>query len=375
MPSVCTPLNLAALPGVTHTLTEADTSVDPATLITAIELGVTAVRPFTTAESFRLQATNDTVTAELGGTWSGPSGSNLAQPGLDYWQLDNFDTSTGVYGWERLYSSGSGLSFTSLGNHSDHWYGTSSFDVVFRFARPDWLFVGDLAYSKLIAQLWNQVSGGTQRAWTVYTYCSSGSPTTADVSLSLSVVGYGSVGVTLATLRAAGFAANNVPDWFKCSRNGTALSISASHDGTSWTTVATGTGTGTPNNPGTYILDLGGNQFNTWNGRSGMDGVLSEFEYHVAGSLVADLGLDGATSTSATSWTAPATGRTVTRNGGTLLGGANGTIRPRFTLATPTPLADLAVYIPAMLSGEATIDEWCLDYITDGGWSVGFLKF
>ena len=106
-----------------------------------------------------------------------------------------------------------------------------------------------------------------------------------------------------------------------------------------------------------------------------MDGVLSEFEYHVAGSLVADLGLDGATSTSATSWTAPATGRTVTRNGGTLLGGANGTIRPRFTLATPTPLADLAVYIPAMLSGEATIDEWCLDYITDGGWSVGFLKF
>jgi len=105
-----------------------------------------------------------------------------------------------------------------------------------------------------------------------------------------------------------------------------------------------------------------------------MDGTLTDLTYRVGGTLVADIGLDGAPSTSATSWTAPTTGRTVTRTGGTLLGGATGTAIPIFTFPSPTPLSDFIVSVPPIWSGEVTVDQICLDY-TAGGWVVGRLAW
>ena len=73
---------------------------DPATLITSLSLDVTAHRPLTASQSFGLQVLAVATGVEIDTSgWSGATGSNDAQPGIDYWRLDNWDTSTGVYGW------------------------------------------------------------------------------------------------------------------------------------------------------------------------------------------------------------------------------------------------------------------------------------
>ena len=351
----------------------------PTTPIRSLSMDITAHLPLTTARSVGMQVLDEPTGAvefDVDG-WSGAAGSNDPEPGVDYWRLTNWDTSTGVYGYRSLHSASSTSRYLDLGNHSDHWYGSSDFDVTFRFSRPDWLKFGDASYSKIVAQLWEPRTWGPV-AWTVSTYSWPWPSVPSGVTLTFSVTGYGSAGVTLATLQAAGFAVDGHPDWFRCSRAGTSLTIAASHDGTTWTTVATGTGTGTPTDPGVYSLWVGGEAYSFWNGASVMDGTLTDLTYRVGGTLVADIGLDGAPSTSATSWTAPTTGRTVTRTGGTLLGGATGTAIPIFTFPSPTPLSDFIVSVPPIWSGEVTVDQICLDYITDDlvlrtGWAVGMI--
>ncbi len=329
----------------------------PTTTPRSIRLKLTARRPFTIADSTAMQLVDEPIgNSEWSGVWGNAAGALDPEPGIDYWRATNFDVSTGVYGWRALYGTGASSSYLDLGSDASHAYTTGQpFDIVFRVERPDWLHLGDGSYLKYVALL-----GGSSR-WSIWFDARPSSAATNN--LNFNVAGMGNVAATQAALGAV----NDVPIWIKCSRVGTTLSISRSDDGASWTTVSTASFGGTPN-MGTTPLVVGGNGGGSfWNARSNIDGTLSEFTYSVDGALVADIGMNDVPNVLALSWTATPPGRTVNLNGGTLLGGAVGTIEPVFTFASPSALSDFVLTMPAVRSGEVLVEQVILEAECGGG--------
>lgn len=325
----------------------------PSTTPRAVQLKLTARRPFTTADSTAMQLVDEPVgNTEIPGAWGNAAGSIDFEPGIDYWRATNFDTSTGVYGWYAPYNTGTAVTTLVAASASDQWYGTGTFDCVFRLERADWLAQGDASYER-------QIANGPR-----FQIAMDPRPSNAATNLlHFRVTGIGNLSASQAALGAT----NGVPLWIRCSRNGGTLTISSSPDGTNWTTAATASPGGSVTDPGGYSVVIGGLNSGIFPGRYAVDGILTEFSYYVNGALVADIGMNDVAHITDTSWTATPPGKAITRTGGTLLGGATGTIEPRFTFTTPTALADFVLDMPAVRSGEVLVDEILLEAECVGG--------
>lgn len=338
----------------------------PNTPATSATLTLTAVRPLTVTQSAAMQMVDEaTATAEWPGAWSGAAGSIDPQPGIDYWRADNWDTSTGVYGWDNPYNSGAGSSYLNCGSGSPLWYGAAPFDVTFRLERSNWLALGDVSYPRMVARMWNPGSGGSRDAWRID--LTPRPPSAAANYVTFTVEGMGSVQASQTDIGAV----DGVPIWIRCTRSGGTLTMLRSDDGTTWDTVASASVGGTPFDPGSYTMIVGSHGgYKTWNGRGCVDGILSEFTYRVNGSTVADMGMNDVPNTSATTWTATPPGVTVTRYGGTLLGGATGTIYPVFTFSAASALSDFLLEVSA-ISGEVLLEEILLEWEAAASRQIG----
>jgi len=325
----------------------------PTTTLRSLRLKLTARRPFTIADSTSMQVVDEPAgTTEWPGAWSNAAGALDPEPGIDYWRATNFDTSTGVYGWNNPYGFGSSSSVLSIASASDQWYGSADFDVSFRIERPNWLALGDASYER-------HVVGGPQ----FRVVLTPRPPNSANNFVTFRVTGIGNLQVSQTTLGAV----DNVPIWIRCARSGGTLTISRSADGANWTTVATSSPGGSVSDPGNYTLTVGGAGGSFFNARYNIDGILSDLRYRVAGTLVADTAIPDAANTSATSWISTATGKTITRTGGTLLGGAVGTIEPRFTFTTPAQLSEFVLTLGELRSGEVLVEQIVLEAECGGG--------
>lgn len=359
MPSVTLPLNRTLVPaqGVQVAFDPAaagdwpDAVIpsglpDPSTKPTSATLTLTAARPFTLAESVGMQFVDEPSGAvESSGSWGGAAGGLDPEPGIDYWRATNWDTSTGVYGWYNVYGTGSGINLLDCGSHSDHWHGTTgTFDVTFRISREDWLKPGDPAYAKVV------MYGPGFRVYF------NGNPA-PDSRLNFQMIGHATITATQAALGAV----NDVPIWIRCSRNGSTLTIQRSADGSTWTTVTTSTFFGTVIDPGDRRVVVGGLDGTVFNDRHSVDGTLTDCTLTCNGTVVADIAMIDVPNTSAVSWTATSTGKTVDRRGGDLLGGAVGTIEPRFTFSTPSALSDFVLTMPGLRSGEVLVEQIVLE--------------
>lgn len=307
-------------------------------------------------------------TDDASGTWSG--GVNGSQQtfltstadgwysdDFGHWLTDSVSVPTTSATNDLVYASGAS---------SNTEFNVAQIDVRIRARHSDWsgesngvLVARGNSYTALSAVWTWYISSGTM----FFTFRRAGDESnfsTASVSLA-------TLGVTNGAwswLRVTVDSANGVRFW-------------TSTDGSSWTVAATVAVSGhtitTSSSWSWHVAQLNcGNQATSGHGFGGDVAAMQFYAY--AGSLIADLNLADQTSSSDTTWTSTtgvhwSHGSNVTNNGAFV-----GSVTFHFTFEIPAPFDEFRVIVDCF-HGEATIDEWCLDYITGGGWSVGFLKF
>ena len=151
-----------------------------------------------------------------------------------------------------------------------------------------------------------------------------------------------------------------------------------STDGTTWTVASTTAVSGdTVTTSSSFNWHIA-RMFvgNSTDGSSGFGGDISHFSLrdYATGTLLLDLNVTDLTSSIDTTWAAT-TGHVWLRGSSVVNHGLfAGTETFHFVFDTPTRLDEFRVYVEA-LHGAVSIDEWCLDYITDDGWSVGSIRW
>jgi len=308
---------------------------------------------------------NPANTDEVPGTWTGGGGSIDTVSGIDYWSIPDWGA------WETDY-----LTFPTGANTADTVYLTSStsygataWDVQIRCNAATWATAAGLSNQR---QLISTSTGGPfniRRNDTGIQIESRINLTPSGTSTVFLTPTYSTLGCT-----------NGVTQWFRFTGDATnGLRVWTGSPG-SWSVVAT---QALPGNFASFVptntIRLGNGLLDGNNGRGfGGDIYACTVADSVGGTPWADLNIGpggGPGNSSDSSWPSGGSEPDWTKGANvTHHGAVSGDVTVRFEPTTPIPLADfLATFAPT--AGGFDVTEWCLDYIADGGWSVGFLKF
>ena len=358
---------------------DADLSGAPAgsTKITAFDLTITATADMAGAGSALAVAVSEEAsltplppgTNPLSGTWTGgvsPGDGQYRTSTVDARYSDNFSAWVATDLGVPTRSASTNI-VEAFGISSNTEFNANELDIRIRARHASWstepygvLVARNASPSANLGGVWAWwVDGSTM--WFVFRRASDPS-------------GYRVATVPLSTMGVT----NGAWSWLRVTLDATnGVRFWTSADGTSWTVQST---TAVAGDTVTTSSSFGWNVArmfvgNSTDGSSGFGGDISDFSLrNSAGTLLLDLNVTDLTSSIDTTWAAT-TGHVWLRGTSVVNHGLfAGTETFHFVFDTPTRLDEFRVYIEA-LHGAVSIDEWCLDYITDDGWSVGFLKF
>ena len=355
---------------------DADLSGAPAgsTKIAAFDLTITATADMAGAGSALAVAVSEEAsltplppgTNPLSGTWTGgvsPGDGQYRTSTVDARYSDNFST------WltEYLTHGTSASSTNTVVQSPSAAFLPSELDVRFRIRRASYgsgSAFGTIVCTSGVAWEVRADGGGNLQAWV----------RTADApnAQKLSTIAVGTLGVTAGAW-----------SWGRVTYDQTSHAIRwwSSSDGVSWTLVQTNTFPGSTGivsafGSTTATLRIGNGQHASGVYASGFGGDIAFIELRgsVGGAVITDLNLAAMASSLTNPWNSTTAIANIRGASVTVHGGFVGTETFHFVFDTPTRLDEFRVYVEA-LHGAVSIDQWCLDYITDDGWSVGFLKF
>ena len=355
---------------------DADLSGAPAgsTKITAFDLTITATADMAGGGPALAVAVSEEAsltplppgTNPLSGTWTGgvsPGDGQYRTSPVDARYSDNFST------WltEYLTHGTSASSTNTVVQSPSAAFLPSELDVRFRIRRASYgsgSAFGTIVCASGVAWEVRADGGGNLQAWV----------RTADApnAQKLSTIAVGTLGVTAGAW-----------SWGRVTYDQTSHAIRwwSSSDGVSWTLVQTNTFTGSTGIVSAFgstaaFLRIGNGQNASGVYASGFGGDIAFIELRgsVGGAVITDLNLAAMASSSTNPWNSTTAIANIRGSSVTVHGGFVGTETFTFVFDTPTRLDEFRVYIEA-LHGAVSIDEWCLDYITDDGWSVGSIRW
>ena len=309
-----------------------------------------------------LQVLDPTGSSGIAGTWSGPTGvvggtGEITLDGWDYWVTDYLNFPTGAQSPDVV--------FTTLGATP----GSTEFDIQIRCKAADW---------DAPVPGWGSNAGQliSQGAFGVYNVARGSTGMWLYARYNLSTSGQANTNITC-PWGSLGFT-DNAWEWLRVTAdvaNGIRWWVGGPG---AWTVVQTDP------YPVNWVSWNSATNVRIGNGLLASSALGRGFQGSISDATVSDV-VDGApilninlvAMTSATDATWPNSGT----YGGTWTKGTNvsatgsglGSGNPTFLFTTPIALDQFAVFLDNTTAGSYRIDEWCLDYITDGGWSVGMI--
>ena len=307
---------------------------------------------------WRVWTMDPTTAFGIPGTWSGVSGGDGANPGefyidgWDYWVTEYLNFGTSAASSNKVDTAPSGAVSAA---------GVNEINMITRCRRSDW----DGGYVGNGATLIR--CNALSFAYEVR-FDASGLRVTAPMAGQTLTAS--SFTVPIATL---GFT-DGQWEWLQCHTVGNTTDVYTSNDGVNWNHVHTGIVAGSVFSATSgYVIVGNGSNASSYYG-SGFGGDISDLYFTTDVAFDANLNLPGMGSAGDSSWSTMTTAPTTwARHSVTAIGSALGSGNPTFMFDTPIALDQFTVFMDNVNDGSYEIDEWCLDYITDDGWSVGMI--